>query len=195
MPMSEERAAGLGREPVLDMDRATVPHRSAAERLELLQTDVRRDVRCPGSPLGTEVRVLAGMTLALRMRGEARTAIVYGGDGATSTGAWHGGFNFADARRCPILIVVEANKWTFSTPTSKRTRFLGFTDEAAGSGVGAEAVDGTEVLEACRAAGRARVSDGSQPLPRGEEGRDDVHTHGLVPARWTRLAQPDPRAA
>src|SRR5689334_13338107 len=43
------------------------------------------------SHLGDMVPVMAGITLTFKMRGEKRVGLVYIGDGATSTGAFHEG--------------------------------------------------------------------------------------------------------
>jgi TPP-dependent pyruvate/acetoin dehydrogenase alpha subunit len=129
-------------------------------------TDFQRGIVGPVSPLGTMVGILAGITMTFRMRGEDRVGSVFYGDGATSTGAWHEGFNFAAVRRCPLILIVEANQWAFSTPTSKQTRVRSFAEKAPGYGVSAESVDGTDVVEVHeavrRAAERARAGDGAQ---------------------------------
>src|SRR5215203_6718376 len=46
------------------------------------------------SHLGDMVPVMAGVTLSFKLRGEERVGLVYVGDGATSTGAFHEGINF-----------------------------------------------------------------------------------------------------
>jgi pyruvate dehydrogenase E1 component alpha subunit/2-oxoisovalerate dehydrogenase E1 component alpha subunit len=119
-------------------------------------TDFRRGIVGPVSPLGTMVGVLAGITLTFRKRGEPRAGIVFYGDGATSTGAWHEGFNFAAVQRCPLILIVEANQWAFATPTWRQTRVSSFVEKAPGYGVGSECADGTDVLDVYRAVWRAR---------------------------------------
>jgi len=52
-------------------------------------TDFQRGFVGPVSPLGTMVGVLAGITLSFKIRGEPRVGMVFYGDGASSTGAWH----------------------------------------------------------------------------------------------------------
>src|SRR5690348_15905682 len=54
------------------------------------------------SPLGDMVPVMAGVTLSFKMRGEKRVGLVYVGDGATSTGAFHEGINFAADRKSVV---------------------------------------------------------------------------------------------
>jgi pyruvate dehydrogenase E1 component alpha subunit/2-oxoisovalerate dehydrogenase E1 component alpha subunit len=120
----------------------------------------------PVSPLGTMVEVMAGITLAFRLRDEDRVGMVFAGDGASSTGAWHEGLNFAAVQECPMLLMVEHNQWAFSTPTHKNTRVESFTEKAAGYGLGALSVDGTDVLAVFdavrRAAAVARSGGGAQ---------------------------------
>jgi len=184
MPMSEERAAGRGREPILDLDRSVVRHGAEEERFGPIhgrgagltrgressfhRMGFRRGALGLVFPLGHRVGVLAGTTLASRVRGQGPRGIACHRDDATSTGTWHEGFNFAAAQRCPLNVVVRAKGRAFSTPTSKQTRVLRFTDKAAGHGIGAESVDGTDgpdVYRATRrAADRARAGEGSQRI-------------------------------
>jgi len=120
----------------------------------------------PVSPLGTMIEVMAGITLSFRMRGQERVGIVFYGDGASSTGAWHEGLNFAAVQRCPLILMVENNQWAFSTPTHRNTRLSSFTEKGPGYGIGAESVDGTDVLAVFdtvrRAAALARSGEGTQ---------------------------------
>lgn len=116
------------------------------------------------SPLGDMVPVMAGVTLSFRMRGEDRVGLVYVGDGATSTGAFHEGINFAAVQRCPLVVVVENNGYAYSTPTSKQTLAASFVDKAVGYGVPGERADGNDVLAVYdvtrRAVDRARRGEG-----------------------------------
>ena len=116
------------------------------------------------SPLGDMVPVMAGVTLSFRMRGEARVGLVYIGDGATSTGAFHEGINFAAVQGCPLVVIVENNGYAYSTPTAKQTRAAQFVDKAIGYGVPGERADGNDVLAVYdvtkRAVDRARAGGG-----------------------------------
>src|SRR5512141_22057 len=98
------------------------------------------------SHLGDMVPVMAGVTLTFKMRGENRVGLVYVGDGATSTGAFHEGINFAAVQRCPLVVVVENNGYAYSTPTSKQTAAKTFVDKAAGYGIPGVRADGNDVL-------------------------------------------------
>src|SRR5262245_29052437 len=98
------------------------------------------------SPLGDMVPVMAGVTLSFKMRGEDRIGLVYVGDGATSTGAFHEGINFAAVQRCPLVVVVENNGYAYSTPTEKQTAAQRFIDKGPGYGIPAVQADGNDVL-------------------------------------------------
>jgi pyruvate dehydrogenase E1 component alpha subunit/2-oxoisovalerate dehydrogenase E1 component alpha subunit len=144
------------------LSRATSPSRGRESGLGF--TDLRRGLLGPIGSVGAMLEVMAGVTLAFRMKGEDRVGVVLCGDGSTSTGAWHEGLNLAAARRCPMVVAVIANAWAFSTPTSKQTRIGSFTERAPGYGVHAESADGNDViavLEATRrAVERARAGEG-----------------------------------
>jgi pyruvate dehydrogenase E1 component alpha subunit/2-oxoisovalerate dehydrogenase E1 component alpha subunit len=116
------------------------------------------------SPLGDMVPVMAGVTLSFKMRGQDRVGLVYVGDGATSTGAFHEGINFAAVQRCPLVIVVENNGYAYSTPTSKQTLARQFVDKAIGYGIPGEQADGNDVIASYevtkRAVDRARRGEG-----------------------------------
>ena len=116
------------------------------------------------SPLGDMVPVMAGVTLSFKMRGDDRVGLVYVGDGATSTGAFHEGINFAAVQRCPLVVIVENNGYAYSTPTAKQTAVRQFVDKAVGYGVPGEQADGNDVLAVYdvtkQAVDRARSGNG-----------------------------------
>src|SRR6476619_5412956 len=116
------------------------------------------------SHLGDMVPVMAGVTLSFKLRNEPRVGLVYVGDGATSTGAFHEGINFAAVQRCPLVVIVEKNGYAYSTPTNKQTLAKQFIDKAPGYGIAAEQADGNDVIATYaatkRAVDRARRGDG-----------------------------------
>jgi pyruvate dehydrogenase E1 component alpha subunit/2-oxoisovalerate dehydrogenase E1 component alpha subunit len=102
------------------------------------------------SHLGDLVPVMAGITLTFKLRGEARVGLVYVGDGATSTGAFHEGVNFAAVQRCPLVLVVENNGYAYSTPTDRQCAAERLADKGAGYGIPGVRADGNDVLEVLR---------------------------------------------
>ncbi|HEX8452436.1 MAG TPA: thiamine pyrophosphate-dependent dehydrogenase E1 component subunit alpha [Longimicrobium sp.] len=134
------------------------------KELNIHFTDYQRGFIGQISPLGDLVPVMAGVTLTFKQRGEDRVGMVYIGDGATSTGAFHEGINFAAVQRCPLVVIVENNQWAYTTPTRLQTAAKSFVDKAPGYGVAAEKVDGNDMLAvygaAKRAVDRARAGEG-----------------------------------
>jgi len=98
------------------------------------------------SHLGDMVPVMAGVALNFRMKKEKRVCLVYVGDGATSTGAFHEGINFAAVQKLPMVIIVENNGWAYSTRTSQQTAVKQLVDKAKGYGIPGERCDGNDVL-------------------------------------------------
>ncbi len=116
------------------------------------------------SHMAASVPVAAGMALACRQRGEPRVVLTFFGDGATSTGAWHEGVNFAAVLRLPLVLVLENNQYAYSTPLARQTAARSFADKAPGYGIPGAAVDGNDVLAVFAAArvavARARHGEG-----------------------------------
>ncbi|HET8712862.1 MAG TPA: thiamine pyrophosphate-dependent dehydrogenase E1 component subunit alpha [Gemmatimonadales bacterium] len=116
------------------------------------------------SHLGDMVPVMAGIAMTFKMRREPRVALVYVGDGATSTGAFHEGLNFAAVQRLPMVIIGEYNHWAYSTPPEKQFAVKDLAEKAKGYGIPAVTVDGNDVFavyEATKfAADRARRGKG-----------------------------------
>jgi pyruvate dehydrogenase E1 component alpha subunit/2-oxoisovalerate dehydrogenase E1 component alpha subunit len=134
------------------------------KELNIHFTDFRRGFIGQISPLGDLVPVMAGVALTFKQRGEDRVGMVYLGDGATSTGAFHEGINLAAVQKLPLVVIVENNGWAYSTPTRMQTAAKSFADKAAGYGAAAERADGNDMLAvygvAKRAVDRARSGGG-----------------------------------
>jgi pyruvate dehydrogenase E1 component alpha subunit/2-oxoisovalerate dehydrogenase E1 component alpha subunit len=144
------------------MARADSPTRG--RELNIHFGDLERGFIGQISPLGDMVPVMAGVTLSFKMRGEDRVGLVYVGDGATSTGAFHEGINFAAVQKCPLVVIVENNGYAYSTPTSKQSAAAQFVDKAIGYGCMGEKADGNDVIAVYgatkRAVDRARAGHG-----------------------------------
>jgi TPP-dependent pyruvate/acetoin dehydrogenase alpha subunit len=116
------------------------------------------------SMLGDMVPILTGAVIAERMKGRTTVALNWIGDGGTSTGAFHEGLNFACVQKAPLVLIVENNKWAYSTPTHRQTANTHFVDRARAYGCFGETVDGNDVLAVYettrRAIARARRGEG-----------------------------------
>lgn len=116
------------------------------------------------SMLGDMVSILTGAVLAERMKGRRTVALNWIGDGGTSTGAFHEGLNLACVQKAPLVLIVENNKYAYSTPTARQTANTRFVDRAIAYGCFGEQVDGNDVLAVYevtrRAIARARNGEG-----------------------------------
>jgi TPP-dependent pyruvate/acetoin dehydrogenase alpha subunit len=107
--------------------------------------------------------VATGMAMAFKLRGEARCAITWFGDGSTSRGDFHEALNWAGVQRLPVVFVLENNQYAYSTPLDKQFA-VNPVERAAvygGTGVKVDGNDAEAMFEATRAAReRAIAGDG-----------------------------------
>jgi pyruvate dehydrogenase E1 component alpha subunit/2-oxoisovalerate dehydrogenase E1 component alpha subunit len=122
----------------------------------------------PISMLGDSIPVAAGIAMGARMQGRDLVSMAWIGDGATSTGPFHEGLNFAAVRRMPLVVIVEDNKYAYSTPISKQMAIARIDERAAAYGIPHELVDGNDMLAvydaAKRMVDRARAGEGPSLL-------------------------------
>jgi pyruvate dehydrogenase E1 component alpha subunit/2-oxoisovalerate dehydrogenase E1 component alpha subunit len=126
--------------------------------------DLKRGYLGQISHLGDMVAVTAGIALTFKLRREPRVALVYVGDGAMSTGAFHEGLNFAAVQRVPLVVVGENNGYAYSTPTRLQTAATSLMHRAVGYGIPGVQADGNDVLAVYQvtreAVERARAGEG-----------------------------------
>ena len=127
--------------------------------------DLARGVIAPISMLGEPVSVMAGIALAAKLRKEARVAVTYVGDGASSTGPFHEGANFAAVQKLPLIVIAEHNAWAYSTPVEKQMAVRDLAERAKAYGIPATIIDGNDVLKVYAATRTAaeRARRGSGP--------------------------------
>src|SRR5918992_430256 len=153
------------------------------------------------SHLGDMVPVMAGVTLSFKMRREQRVGLVYVGDGATSTGAFHEGINFAAVQRCPLVVIVENNGYAYSTPLSRQTAVAELKEKALAYGVPGVRADGNDVLAVYdvtkEAVDRARAGEGVtliELITYRRKGHAEHDNQSYVPSgeieRWERENDP-----
>lgn len=133
------------------------------------------------SHLGSMIPVAAGTALSFQQSNQDRVAINFIGEGATSTGDFHEGLNIAAVWRLPFILVIENNRWAFSTPTSQQYACTRLADRALGYGIPGVQVDGNDpeaVLEVMTTAvARARAGEGPT-LVEAMLGRHRGHSEG-----------------
>lgn len=106
-------------------------------------------------PIATQTLHAAGAAMAFKLRGEARCAVAYVGDGGTSEGAFYEALNLAGARRLPVIFVVVNNGWAISVPVSSQTAAGTLAQKAVAAGIPGVQVDGNDVFAVREVAARA----------------------------------------
>lgn len=109
--------------------------------------------------------VMLGFAEAFRYRGEHRVALTYTGDGGSSTGLFHETLNMAAVFGSPLVVVVENNRFAYSTPLPQQMRTEDIASRAAAFGIPGFVVDGNDVDEVVAAAREAveRARSGGGP--------------------------------
>lgn len=131
------------------------------------------------SPLvGTQIPHAVGVAWAASLKKTDTASLVYFGDGATSSGDFHTGLNFAGVTRAPVVALCRNNGWATSTPASRQTATVGFAVKAVAYGLRGVRVDGADVvavLGAVRdARARAAAGQGGTLVEAVMPGREDA---------------------
>jgi pyruvate dehydrogenase E1 component alpha subunit len=127
-----------------------------------------RELGCVGmvSMLPDMMLVATGMAMAFKLRGEARCALTWFGDGSTSRGDFHEAMNWAGVQKLPVVFVLENNQYAYSTPLDKQFA-VDPVERAAAYGFVGVTVDGNDaeaMFEATREARERAVGGGGPTL-------------------------------
>lgn len=117
--------------------------------------DMNRRIVAIISALAATIPVAAGAALALKYQGSTNIAWVVFGDGATSRGDWHEGFNLAAVQKLPLVMVCNNNQYAYSVPLEKQMAVANVADRGPAYGVPSEIVDGNDVCAVYEASQRA----------------------------------------
>lgn len=96
------------------------------------------------SIVGAGAPIAAGAALAARFDGSNRVTVAAFGDGAVNQGAVHEAFNFAAAKKLPVIFIVENNHWSELTPITATTVSDRLFTRAAGYGMPGVRIDGND---------------------------------------------------
>jgi len=131
---------------VLRQHMAKAESPTAGRELNIHFNDLERGFLGQISHLGDMVPVMAGIAMHFKLTRQPRVGLVYVGDGAMSTGAFHEGMNFAAVQRLPLVVIAENNGYAYSTPMRKQTAVKFLVEKASGYGVPGVQADGNDVL-------------------------------------------------
>ena len=169
------------------LGRANAPSRATDVQFHF--ADLEKGFVGPISHLGDMIPVMTGILLAARMKRENRVAVAYIGEGASSTGAFHEGVNFAAVQKLPLITIIENNGYAYSTPTRNQCAADSFVEKAVGYGILGLQCDGNDIV-ACyetmkRAVEHARNGNGSvliEAMTYRRKGHAEHDNQSYVPA-------------
>ena len=98
------------------------------------------------SPVGTQIPHATGLALGAKLTGKKDIALVYFGDGSTSTGDFHAAANFAGSLNAPVIFLCRNNQWAISVPVDRQTANPSLASKAAAYGFEGVRVDGNDAL-------------------------------------------------
>lgn len=117
------------------------------------------------SHLGPQLGIADGIALANKINKEAKSTLVFSGDGGASEGDFHEALNVASVWQLPVIFVIENNGWGLSTPSDEQFKFGSFTKKGPGYGIKTKQIDGNNILDVFHAISEvsAKVKKNSEP--------------------------------
>jgi pyruvate dehydrogenase E1 component alpha subunit len=136
--------------------------------------------------VGASIPIAAGLAFAAQRLADGRVVVCFTGDGATTEGDAHEGYNLASLWRLPVVYVCENNLYSISTRVERQAAVTSVAERMAAYHLPAEVVDGNDVVAVTlaveRAVSRARAGDGPSLVEcltyrQGGHKRDDPATY------------------
>lgn len=147
------------------------------------------------SPIGTQMTQAVGLSWAAKLRGVDEAALVYFGDGSTSSNEFHAAMNFAGVFKTPTLFFCRNNGWAISVPVERQTATATFAEKGIAYGVPGVRVDGNDlfaVIAVTRAALERAKSGGGPTLIEALTYRMGGHSTSDDPTRYRAKDELDP---
>ncbi len=115
--------------------------------------------------VGTQIPHAVGAAMAARLKGDRLPVVCYLGDGGTSKGDFHEGFNLAGVFRPPVVFICQNNQWAISVPVKRQTGAQTLAQKAIAYGFPGVRVDGNDVFAVYSAVKEAlaRAAKGEGP--------------------------------
>ena len=136
--------------------------------------------------IGSHVPLVTGKAWGMQLDGDDAVSVAYFGDGATSTGAFHEGLNFAGVLGVPAVFFCQNNQYAISLPFDELTASDSVDQKELAYVVDGIRVDGNDALAVYNAVAtaRRRALDGRPALVESVTYRRAAHTTSDDPARY-----------
>jgi len=102
-------------------------------------------------PVGSHLPHAVGAAMAFQYKKKKAAAVVYFGDGATSTGDFHESMNFAGVFKAPVVFICQNNQYAISIPVKEQTGAQTLAQKAIAYGFEGVKVDGNDVFAVYKA--------------------------------------------
>ena len=114
--------------------------------------------------LGSGLVTSGGVALAQKYLKTGNVVVAMLGDGATNTGYFHEGMNFAAFADLPMVVVIENNGYAVSTPIASVVKVKDLSRRAEAYGIPGVTIDGNDAIAVYQTVGeaveRARAAKG-----------------------------------
>ena len=136
--------------------------------------------------IGSHIPLATGKAWGMQLADEDAIAFANLGDGATSTGAFHEGMNFAGVLDVPAVFFCQNNQYAISLPFDGQTNAETIAQKALAYGLDGIRVDGNDVLAVYNAVSKARerALEGNPVLVEAVTYRRGAHTTSDDPTRY-----------
>jgi pyruvate dehydrogenase E1 component alpha subunit len=116
-------------------------------------------------PVGTQIPHAVGVAMAAKYRRDRTAVVAYFGDGGTSKGDFHEGFNMAGVFKLPVVFICQNNQWAISVPRRKQTAAETLAQKAYAYGFEGIQVDGNDIFAVYKATADAlkKAKEGGGP--------------------------------
>jgi TPP-dependent pyruvate/acetoin dehydrogenase alpha subunit len=116
------------------------------------------------TPVGNGIVHATGLAWAAKLRNGGEAALVFFGDGATSSDGFHAGLNIAGVHRLPVVFLCRNNQYAISLPLAMQTASKNLAVKAEAYGFAGIQIDGNDAIAmyetTARALARARAGEG-----------------------------------
>jgi pyruvate dehydrogenase E1 component subunit alpha len=137
------------------------------------------------SPVGTQITQAAGFAWAAKIQKDDVATLVYFGEGATSSGEFHNGINFAGVFAAPVLLFCRNNGWAAGFSSEGQSASPSFAAKGIAYGVPGVRCDGNDLFavlrvtrdaveRAARGAGPTMIEALTVRMPAAREGARDA---------------------
>ncbi len=145
------------------------------------------------APIGTQITHAVGFAWAAKLKKDDVVALACFGEGATSSGDFHTGLNFAGVFKAPVVFLCRNNGWAISVPAERQTAASSFWLKGIAYGIPGVAVDGNDLFAVHKAVAsaiqRATHGEGATLIEATTSRKDDplhrVRQHLEARRLWT----------